>query len=121
MPANVVAKNSKITSKGSNPPTRESIVPSQNTDLYRPLTISQIASLTYYNWHQLWTKGEYSLKLAAFGPLGVVGGAFLLLFPTMGGKPNTTSDRFAVLAVFVLGIIAGLINWFLMDPGYFGM
>ena len=89
--------------------------------LFGLVLILGFAGLTYYNWHQLWTKGEYSLKLAAFGPLGVVGGAFLLLFPTMGGKPNTTSDRFAVLAVFVLGIIAGLINWFLMDPGFFGM
>ena len=77
--------------------------------------------LTYYNWHQLWSEGRYSLKLAAFGPVGVIGGLFLMLFPAMSGKPNTTQDRVIVILVFVVGIVAGLVNWFLMDPGYFGM
>ena len=76
--------------------------------------------LTYYNWHQLTTEGTYSLKLAAFGPVGVVGGIFLLLFPGKGGKPETTMDKIIVLLVFGLGLVAGLINWYLMDPGYFG-
>ena len=79
------------------------------------------AGLTYYNWHQLWTEGQYSLKLATFGPVGVIGGVFLMLFPSMGGAPHTNQDRLILLAVFVLGIIAGLVNWFLMDPGYFGV
>jgi hypothetical protein len=39
----------------------------------------------------------------------------------MAGKPNTTQERVIVLLVFVVGIIAGLLNWYLMDPGYFGM
>ena len=78
------------------------------------------AGLTYYNWSQLRTEGEYSLKMAAFGPLGVVGGLFLLLFPTKGGRPETTSDKLLVLAVFVVGVLAGLVNWYLMDPGFFG-
>lgn len=89
--------------------------------LFGLVLIIAFTGLTYYNWHQLWAEGKYSLKMAAFGPLGVVGGLFLVLFPTMGGKPNTTRDRIAVLVVFVIGIIAGLINWYLMDPGYFGM
>jgi len=89
--------------------------------LFGLILIIGFVGLTYYNWQQLWTKGEYSLKMAAFGPLGIVGGAFLVFFPTMGGKPNTTRDRVAVLAVFVVGIIAGLVNWYLMDPGFFGM
>ena len=89
--------------------------------LFGLVLIIGFVGLTYYNWHQLWTEGSYSLKLAAFGPVGVVGGFFLLLFPTMGGKPNSTRDRFVVLAVFVVGLLAGLLNWFLMDPGYFGM
>lgn len=89
--------------------------------LFGLILIIAFVGLTYYNWHQLWEQGEYSLKMAAFGPLGVVGGVFLVLFPTMGGKPNSTRERIAVLAVFVVGIIAGLVNWYLMDPGYFGM
>ena len=78
------------------------------------------AGLTYYNWQQLAGEGKYSLKLAAFGPVGVVGGLFLLLFPGKGGKPETTKDKILVLLVFVIGLAAGLYNWFLMDPGFFG-
>jgi hypothetical protein len=58
--------------------------------------------------------------MAAFAPLGVVGGLFLLIFPTMGGKPETTKEKVLVFAVFAIGLVAGLINWFLMDPGFFG-
>jgi hypothetical protein len=78
------------------------------------------AGLTYYNWTQLESEGSYSLKMAAFGPVGVVGGLFLLLFPSKGGKPETTSDKVIVLMVFVVGVLAGLLNWYLMDPGFFG-
>lgn len=76
--------------------------------------------LTYYNWRQLTNEGSYSMKLAAFGPVGVVGGLFLLLFPGKGGKPETTKDKLIVLLVFGTGLVAGLYNWFLMDPGFFG-
>jgi hypothetical protein len=78
------------------------------------------AGLTYYNWHQLNTDGKYSLKLAAFGPVGVVGGLFLLLFPAKGAKPQSTGDKILVLVIFGIGLVAGLINWYLMDPGFFG-
>ncbi|HJQ30662.1 MAG TPA: hypothetical protein VJ866_00705 [Pyrinomonadaceae bacterium] len=84
------------------------------------LLILFFAALTYYNWHQLQTEGKYSLKLATFGPVGVVGGLFLLLFPAMGGRPETTRAKVVVLLVFVVGLAAGLVNWYLMDPGFFG-
>lgn len=76
--------------------------------------------LIYYNWHQLKTEGQYSLKLAAFAPLCVVGGVFVFLFPARAGKPNTTADRIITIVVFVIGLLAGLVNWYLMDPGFFG-
>ena len=76
--------------------------------------------MTYYNWSQVNTTGKYSLKMAAFGPLGVIGGLFVLLFPSKAGKPETTTDKLLVLAVFVVGLAAGLGNWYLMDPGFFG-
>jgi len=76
--------------------------------------------LVYLNWHQLLKDGTYSMKMAAFGPLIGVGGLFLLVFPSMGGKPNTTKEKIIVLLVFVVGLAAGLINWYLMDPGFFG-
>ena len=76
--------------------------------------------LTFYNWHQLLHEGRYSMKLAAFGPVGVIGGLFILIFPSMAGKPTTTKEKIIVLIVFAIGLVAGLINWYLMDPGFFG-
>ena len=76
--------------------------------------------LIYYGWYQLRTEGVYSLKMAAFSPLIGIGGIFLLFFPSMFGKPETTKEKIIVFAVFAVGIIAGLINWYLMDPGFFG-
>jgi len=76
--------------------------------------------MIYYGWYSLRSEGVYYLKMAAFAPLLGVGGIFLLIFPSMGGKPNTTRERVIVFAVFAIGIVAGLINWFLMDPGFFG-
>ena len=76
--------------------------------------------LMYYNWQQLTDDGEYSLKLAAFGPVGVVGGLFLLLFPGKGGRPETTKDKVIALLVFGVGLAVGLLNWYLMDPEFFG-
>lgn len=50
------------------------------------------AGLIYVNWQQLANESTYSMKLASFGPVGVMGGVFLLLFPGMGGKPETARD-----------------------------
>ena len=77
------------------------------------------AGLTYLSWHELLTTGSYSLKMAAFAPVGIVAGLFLLAFPTKAGKPQTTSDKVIVLIVFAIGLLAGLVNWYLMDPGFF--
>jgi hypothetical protein len=76
--------------------------------------------LVYFNWHQLLKDGTYSMKMAAFGPLVGVGGLFLIFFPSMGGKPNSTKEKIIILIVFVIGLAAGLVNWYLMDPGFFG-
>ena len=77
-------------------------------------------ALVYINWRQLWAEGTYSMKLAAFGPVVSVGGIFLLIFPTRAGKPNTTGEKVTVLIVLAIGLAAGLVNWYLMDPGFFG-
>jgi hypothetical protein len=60
------------------------------------------------------------MKLATFGPVVGIGGFYLLLFPSRAGKPNTTAEKIAVLIVLGIGLAAGLINWYLMDPGFFG-
>jgi len=88
--------------------------------LFAVVLILVCAGMIYYGWHQLRTEGVYYIKMAAFAPLGVVGGIFLLLFPGMGGKPNTTKEKVIVFVVFAIGLVAGLVNWFLMDPGFFG-
>jgi hypothetical protein len=75
--------------------------------------------LVYYNWHQLASEGRYSLKLAAFAPVGLIGGIFLLLFPEKAGKPETTKDKIITLLVLGIGLVAGLYNWYLMDNGFF--
>jgi hypothetical protein len=77
-------------------------------------------ALVYYNWRELWQDGQYSMKLATFGPVVGVGGLYLLLFPTRAGKPTTTGEKIAVLLVLVIGLAAGLVNLYLMDPGFFG-
>ena len=88
--------------------------------IFAVILILVCAGLIYYNWHQLNTEGKYSLKLAAFAPLCVVGGVFLLLFPNRAGKPNTTADKIITLVVLIIGLLAGLVNWYLMDPRFFG-
>ena len=82
--------------------------------------IAVFAGLIYVNWHDLHAEGRYSPKLAAFGPVGVVGGLFLLLFPAKGGRPETTRDKLLALLICAVGLAAGLYNWYLMDPGFFG-
>jgi hypothetical protein len=76
--------------------------------------------LIYFNWHQLLQEGRYSMKLAAFGPVVGIGGIYLLIFPSRGGKPTTAREKIIGLIVFGIGLVAGLINWYLMDPGFFG-
>ncbi|HYP52316.1 MAG TPA: hypothetical protein VEQ42_02185 [Pyrinomonadaceae bacterium] len=78
------------------------------------------AGLVYHNWQQLNNEGRYSLRLAAFGPLLIVGGLFMLLLPSKAGKPETGRDKLVVMLVFAAGVLAGLANWYLMDPGFFG-
>ena len=77
------------------------------------------AGLVYYNWQQALTEGKYSLQMAALGPLGVIGGLFMFLFPQNAGKPETTMQKIVAFLVFMIGIAAGAYNWYLMDPGYF--
>ena len=88
--------------------------------LFALLLILLFGGLLYYNWHQLYSEGKYSPKIAAFAPVGLVGGIFLLLVPSKIGKPRTVSDKLIALGVIVLGLAAGLVNWYLMDPAFFG-
>ena len=88
--------------------------------LFAVLLIIASIGMIYYGWYQLRENGSYYPKMAAFSPLIGVGGIFLLLFPSMSGAPGTTKERVIVMVVFVIGMLAGLVNWFLMDPSFFG-
>jgi mannose/fructose/N-acetylgalactosamine-specific phosphotransferase system component IID len=76
-------------------------------------------AIIYLNWHQLQQDHTYSVKMAALGPLVGIGGIYLLFFPSKAGKPTTTGDKVGIVIVFLIGLIGGLINWYLMDPGFF--
>lgn len=76
--------------------------------------------LVYYNWQELLQQRQYSMKLATFAPLVGVGGVFLLVFPAMVGKPETFREKIIVMTVLIVGLLAGLYNLYLMDPGFFG-
>ncbi|MBD0371910.1 MAG: hypothetical protein ICV60_13805 [Pyrinomonadaceae bacterium] len=77
------------------------------------------AGMLYYDWYLLKEERRYYMKMAVIAPLGIIGGIFILLFPTKAGKPETGMDRLLVLLVFVLGMAAGAVNLYLMDPGFF--
>lgn len=88
--------------------------------IFAILLILGSIAMIYYGWYRLWNEGVYSLKMAAFSPLIGVGGIFLLFFPSMFGKRDTTREKLIVFTVLAVGILAGLVNWYLMDPGFFG-
>ena len=91
------------------------------TRVFALILIIISVGLVYYNWQQLLQEREYSTKLAAFAPVVGIGGLFWLIFPTMGGKPETAKEKLIVMIVFIIGLAAGLYNWYLMDPGFFGI
>lgn len=112
--AKLAGANSKLTTD-HNPPMQHI-----KARLLAIVLIVVSIGLIYVNWRELLNEGTYSIKLAAFGPVIGIGGLFLLLFPSRAGKPTTTAEKITVLIVFAIGLAAGLINWYLMDPGYFG-
>ena len=88
--------------------------------LFALLLILTSAGLVYYNWYQLRQESVYSFKLAALGPVCVIGGIFMFFFPRKIGKPTTTQEKILALAVLGVGLVAGFANWYMMDPGKFG-
>lgn len=83
------------------------------------LFIVGFGALLYYEWQMLKSEGRYHLKATWLAPLGIIGGIFVLLFPAKAGRPETARDKLVVFLVFILGMAAGLLNWYLMDPNFF--
>lgn len=84
------------------------------------MLIVLFAGMIYYSWYTLRTEGRYYLKMATMGPVGIVAGLFMVFFPAMGGTPRTVREKVIVFGLLAIGVVAGLINWYLMDPGRFG-
>jgi hypothetical protein len=73
----------------------------------------------YWTWYDAQQNGGYYIKAAAFAPLGIVMGIFLIFFPQFSGKPETAREKFITLTVFGIGMLCGLFNWYLIDPERF--
>ena len=84
-----------------------------------------IAALSYWlvnsQWTDFYADGTFSLRYVVAGPIGIVMGIFLFLFPKFVGVPEKTSEKIIVSFVFLLGIAAGLYNLYLMDPSKLGL
>lgn len=76
------------------------------------------AAVVYLNWQELLRDGTYSLRAAGAGPMFIVYGLFVMLFPTLA-KPETKFDKFMAFFALLLGAAAGIYNWYLMDPAKF--
>lgn len=61
--------------------------------IFAVVLILVCTGMIYYGWYQLRTEGTYYMKMATFSPLGVVGGIFLLLFPSMGASPTRRKKK----------------------------
>lgn len=77
------------------------------------------AGVLYSTWYDAQHSGSYYLKAAAFAPVGIIDGIFLMIFPQFGGKPETGRAKVIVLSIFAVGLLAGLYNWYLIDPSNF--
>lgn len=78
------------------------------------------AGMIYYGWYTLRTAGYFYPKMAGIAPVGIVGGLVMLFFPAMGGTPKTVREKVIVFGLLAIGIVAGAINVYLMDPSFFG-
>lgn len=88
--------------------------------LFALLGSAVAAGITYYNWMQLNTEGEYSTRAAVLAPAFVILSLLVFLFPKYIGRPETTKDTIIIMFVFILGVAAGVYNLYLMDPSMFG-
>ena len=84
-----------------------------------------VAALSYWlvnsQWASFAADGIFSLRYVVAGPIGIVMGIFLFLFPKFVGVPEKTSEKIIVSIVFLLGIAAGFYNLYLMDPSKLGL
>ena len=89
------------------------------TRLFGVVILAVFSVLMYQNWTYAVQGNAYSPKMAAFGPLGIVGGLFIIFFPSKAGVPKTTKDKIIVFSLFMISLGLGLLNWYLIDPRFF--
>ena len=71
---------------------------------------------TLYNWHILRLDNRYYPKLAVFAPIGAIVFGAVSLFPDLAGPvaPEEKIRKYLQGAVLLLGLAAGLTNWYAM-------
>ena len=71
---------------------------------------------TLYNWHIIRLEHRYYPKLAVFAPCGAIlfGAASLLPNLACPVAPAEKTRKYLQGAVLLLGLAAGLINWYAM-------
>lgn len=79
-----------------------------------------LAGLVYYEWQRALETFHYSPKMAVLGPFAITIALYLLILPTRLGKPNSAGEMKSIIAVIALGVMAGLVNLYLIDPSMFG-
>lgn len=89
--------------------------------LFGLATIAMAIAMQWYNLYELREKGQYHFKAAAFAPLLFIGGLYSVLFPSLAGKPETAKQKFLLILVFIVGLAAGAVDVYWMDPGFFGL
>ena len=91
------------------------------TRLFGVVILAVFSVLMFQNWTYASVGNPYSPKMAVFGPLGLVGGMFIVLFPSKAGVPKTTKDKIIIFSLFMISLGLGLLNWYLIDPSFFGV
>lgn len=76
-------------------------------------------AVLFFVWNDAQRSDGYYLKAAAFAPVGIVAGIFLIFFPQFFGKPETMREKTIVFTVYGFGLLLGLYNWYLIDPSIF--
>jgi hypothetical protein len=71
---------------------------------------------TLYNWHILSSEHRYYPKLAFFAPCAAVLFGAVSIRPSLAGpvSPADKLKKYRQAALLLLGVAAGLINWYAM-------
>ena len=72
---------------------------------------------TIYNWYLVSSEHRYYPKLAFFAPCGAILFAAASIVPGLTGpvSPGDTQKKYRQGALLLIGLAAGLLNWYFMS------